>query len=179
MAVFKAFSPAAEVNGSTVYSVLDGMGPFRTRGMIILRGCGITDLRPDGWYPQQAWLDAFHLIQDMIGPKTVYQIGKKIPENIQLPPGFDTIESALPLLDASYQMNHRGGEIGHIEYKQTGERSGTITCPNPMPCDFERGAFEAFTNKFRSRDCQPKVEHDPAAPCKKHGGETCTYHITW
>jgi hypothetical protein len=118
MAQFKAFAPNVEVNGETVLSVLDGMGPYKESGLKILADNGIKDPQPGVWYPQQAWLNAFKIIADKIGVCTLLAIGKTIPANAKWPPQVDTVEKALVSIDIAYHINHRGGEIGTYHFEK-------------------------------------------------------------
>jgi hypothetical protein len=179
MAQFKAFSPNVEVNGETVTSIIDGMGAMKTMAASILEGVGIKNPKPGQWYKQQSWLDAFKKISGSVGPNTLFQIGQKVPENAQFPPEIDSIEKALPAIDVAYHMNHRGGEIGHYTAKADGSSSVTLECANPYPCDFDRGIIAAMAKRFAPKGASVKVVHDDARPCRKKGGETCTYHVTW
>ena len=74
MAQFQAFAQGVTVNGQTVLSIVDGMGTFRESALKILAGHGIKDPTAMGWYPQQAWLDAFREIFQSIGVSTLYRI---------------------------------------------------------------------------------------------------------
>jgi hypothetical protein len=179
MAQFQAYSPQVMVNGQTVLSVISGMGAFKDTAAQILQRNGIPDPQPAGWYPQQAWLNAFQEIAKTIGSSTLRQIGMSIPRNAKFPPGIDTVEKALESLDAAYHMNHRGGEIGHLSYVKTGPKSATVTCQNPYPCDFDRGLVEAVANKFKPAGSIVKVQHDAAKPCRAKQGESCTYVVSW
>ena len=129
------------------------MSKYKAMAFEILAKNGIKDLKPNEWYPQQAWLDAFKSISETIGPFTLCIIGKKIPENAQWPPEINEIHAALSSIDIAYHMNHRiddkilfnpeTGEmsegIGHYKYTITSETTGTMVCNNPYPCDFDRG----------------------------------------
>jgi hypothetical protein len=179
MAMFKAMTPGAEVNGQTVLSVVDGMGGFKSLALTILKNNGIVDPQPNQWYSQQAWLDAFRTIADQVGPNTLFQIGKKIPENAAFPPEINSIESGLAAIDVAYHMNNRGGEIGHYAYTGNGSRSGKMECNNPFPCDFDRGIITAMATRFAPAGSIVKVAHDDARPCRKTGGNSCTYLISW
>lgn len=46
MAMFVAMTPNAEVNGETVYSIVDGMGAFKSAALKILEKNGIKDPKP-------------------------------------------------------------------------------------------------------------------------------------
>jgi hypothetical protein len=76
-------------------------------------------------------------------------------------------------------MNHRAGEIGRYGFKGTGERSATMVCQNPYPCDFDRGIIEAMAKRFRTLQSVVKVVHDDRQACRKRAGESCTYHVAW
>jgi len=179
MAQFKAFVPGVEVNGETVLSLVDGLGPFRETGLKILAEKGIVDPQPGLWYSQQAWLDSFKIIAEKIGARTLLAIGKAIPENAQWPPQVDTIEKALASIDVAYHMNHRGGDIGVYQYTSTGPRSGKMTCRNPYPSDFDQGIIFAVARKFAPKNTLPTVKLDETQPTLKNGADACTYIITW
>lgn len=176
MAQYKAFEAKVEVNGETVLSVVDGMGAYRSVGERILRDHGIADPTSGQWYSQQAWLDAFKTIAERVGDSTLYEIGKKIPENAKFPPEVDSADKALAAIDVAYHMNHRNGKIGNYTFKQTGPRSGTVTCDNPYPTEFDRGIIEAMAGKFSD---VVDVELDEAASNRSDGGEVDVYRVTW
>ena len=180
MAQFQAFAAGVQVNGETVLSVLNGMSSHREIAQSILSKNGITDPKPGQWYPQQAWLDAFKDIANRVGATALLAIGKKIPESAQWPPGTDSIEQALALIDIAYHMNHRGGEIGHYQFKSTGDRAGAMLCNNPYPCNLDRGLVDAVARKFKPTDATSvSVKHDDSQPCREKGADACTYLIRW
>ena|SRR5579884_846213 len=179
MAQFRAFANNVSVNGQTVLSVVKGMGPFAQTGADILARHGIKAPTPDGWYPQQAWLDAFQDIAKSIGDRTLTQIGMSIPNSAKFPPGIDSPEKALSCIDAAYHMNHRGGEIGHYKFTKTTERSGVMECRNPYPCAFDTGIIQAMAKRFAPAGAKLTVVHDTAKPCRSKGGDSCTFQISW
>jgi hypothetical protein len=179
MAQFKAFASGVQVNGETVYSIIDGMGAFKQSALKILAQNNIADPKPGQWYSQQDWLNAFKTISDTIGSQTLFMIGKKIPENAKFPPEIDHIEKALGAIDVAYHMNHRFGEIGTYGFKKTGDHTATMVCKNPYPCDFDRGIVTAMATRFKPAGSMPVVTHDDGAPCRKKGADSCTYHVKW
>ncbi|ACF14128.1 conserved hypothetical protein [Chloroherpeton thalassium ATCC 35110] len=193
MAVFKAINPNVEVNGRTVLSLVNGLGAFQDNGIRYLEMYGIKDVKSDGWYPQQSWLDAFKYISERIGTGTVFMIGKSIPESSRFPPEINNIFKALGALDVAYHINHRlhgrvmfdpsTGKmeegIGHYRYKRVDEKRIELTCDNPYPCDFDKGIITQMANKFKPGGSFIIMEHDKAHGCRNHGAETCTYTITW
>jgi hypothetical protein len=180
MAQFVSFSPKVEVNGETIYSVVDGMGAFKNKAVDILSQNGIKDPKPGTWFPQQSWLNAFRTISDTIGKSTLRSIGGKIPANAKFPPDIDSIEKALQAIDVAYHMNHRNGEIGHYTFSSIGPKSAKMVCRNPYPCAFDGGIIEAMAQRFKPKDSMfVRVEHDDSSPCRDKGGDSCTYLIRW
>jgi hypothetical protein len=176
MAQFKALAPKVEVNGETVLSILDGMGSFQAIGRRFLDACGIPDPKPGQWFRQQSWLDAFKLIASKVGDSTLFEIGRKIPENAQFPPEVDSIEKALAAIDIAYHMNHRSGEIGHYSFSSTGRREGRMVCDNPYPTEFDRGIIEAMALKFAP---YVDVEIEKGRSSRREGGDSDAYRIYW
>jgi hypothetical protein len=180
MAQFVAMSPDVEVNGETVYAVVDGMGAFRTVAMEILSANGIEDPQAGQWYPQQKWLDAFKKISSALGANTLFAIGMKIPENAQFPPDIDSMEKGLRSIDVAYHMNHRGGDIGEYRYESAGPKSARMVCRNPYPCAFDRGIITAIAKRFKLQgNVIPSVKHDDSAPCRAKGDDCCIYTVNW
>jgi hypothetical protein len=179
MTQFKAFAPNVEVNGETILSVVDGMGIAKELALKILASQGIANPQPGQWYPQQAWLDAFQIIAEKIGPTTLLAIGKAIPAHAQWPPQIDTIEKALDSINTAYHMNHRGGEIGSYQFELTGPNSGRVICRNPYPSEFDQGIIYAVARKFAPKGAFPFVKLDETAPMRKNGADSCTFLITW
>lgn len=93
MAEFIAFTPGIEVNGQTVLSVVEG-STIKKSAYKYLAKCGIDNPVPGQWYSQQSWLDAFRAIATEVGHMTLYQIGRKIPENADWPPQVRDIHDA-------------------------------------------------------------------------------------
>jgi hypothetical protein len=180
MAQFVGMSTTAQVNGETVYSLVDGMGTFKAKALEILAENGIKDPKPGQWFPQQKWLDAFKKISEALGQNTLFSIGMKIPENAKFPPEIDNITKALQAIDVAYHMNHRNGEIGHYNFESFGPKSAKMVCKNPFPCAFDRGIITAMAKRFKPKDSvMVTVVHDDAAPCRSKGGDSCTYNVRW
>jgi hypothetical protein len=179
MAQFKAMAPGVEVNGETVLSVVAGMGVFAEKGKTILSKAGIQNPMPGMWYPQQAWLDAFRIIAETVGPKTLTTIGSKIPESAKFPPSIDSIEKALAAIDMAYHMNHRKGEIGKYGFELAGPTSAIMVCKNPYPCEFDLGIILSMARRFKPVGSMPTVDHVAGKPCRKQGADSCTYKVAW
>ena len=180
MAQFVAFAPGVEVNGETVLSVVAGLAGSEAMARQILAEVGIADPQPGKWYRQQAWLDAFKRIAEEVGPRTLQNIGKTIPENAQWPPTVNSIETALPSIDVAYHMNHRGGDIGSYAYQKTGDRTARMVCRNPYPCEFDHGIVMSVAKRFKPAGVAAvNTMHDNSQPCRSAGGDSCTYLVQW
>jgi hypothetical protein len=179
MAVFQAYSPRVEVNGQTVLAVVNGMGAMKTMALKILAEADIVNPKPNQWYSQQKWLDAFKVIAEEIGPMTLFKIGNSIPKNADFPSGVKDIHVALQAIDVAYKSNHRGGEIGYYKYIKIGEHRVMMECKNPYPSDFDRGIIVAMAREFAPVRTLPSVSLDITRPSRKTGGESCTFVISW
>jgi len=195
MVQFKAFEDGMMVNGATIMSIVDALKNYGGAVGQIMKESGLEDVVGDEnhWYPQQSFLNAFKIISEQVGPKTLFLIGQKIPENAVFPPEVDSIEKALASIDVAYHMNHKNarGEvlfdptrtptmlegIGHYEFAALeGQNRGVMVCDVPYPCDFDRGIIATIAARFSRA---PVVVHDDSAACRKDGFETCAYQIRW
>ncbi|MFX1296261.1 MAG: hypothetical protein ACFFD2_15600 [Promethearchaeota archaeon] len=194
MVEFKSLSPNVEVNGQTILSFVDGLGAIKAFAYRILEDNGINNIKNEGWYPQQSWLNAFKVISEKAGSNTLYGIGTKIPENAKWPPGIDSIESAVNSIDIAYHMNHRINKqimfnpatremkegIGHYSAKKVSEKVIKVVCDNPYPCDFDIGIITSVANKFKSDKVSfINVKHEDPQKCRKKEHNSCIYLVTW
>ncbi len=148
---FQASSPTVEVDGRTVVAVSSGIlvGAVARE---LLATAGLEHVKPEGWYPQQAWLNVYRAIQDNLGPDTLYSIGRRIPYSAEFPDEqmFD-VPSALAAIDVAYHTAHRGGEIGMYRYVEVGMDHYQIQCDNPYPNVFDLGIIESLVERYRGR----------------------------
>ena len=170
------FTPDATVSGGNILSMLAAMGPFRKRGEQILLEHGIADVTAEGWYSLAAYVQSLRAIGEKMGPNTLFQIGRQIPNHVPLPPGLDTFEKVLASFGMAFDMNHRGAQPGAITFDLNGARAATIRTGTPYPCDFDRGVIAGFFQHLLR--LRPQVEAVAGEPCKAKGGETCTYAVT-
>jgi len=197
---YRAIEPGIEVNGQTVWTIVDGFGAFTVMGSnyLLAEGIGVADangvvqIDKERWYSQEAWLRAFERIGKEMGDSALNLIGLKIPANAIFPPWVVDVDSAIKSVDVAYHLNHRReGEvmfntengkmlegIGHYGYRHdvAGEKRIVSVCDNPYPCSFDTGILTTMARKFTRH---PRIEHDPSQPCRKNGADSCTYVITW
>ncbi|HET6229671.1 MAG TPA: hypothetical protein VFE05_06275 [Longimicrobiaceae bacterium] len=168
--------PKATVSGGNILSMLAAMGPFRKRGEQILAEVGIDEVDAERWYPLPAYVKALEAIETKMGPNTLLQIGKQIPNHVMLPPGLDTFEKVLASFGMAYDMNHRGIRPNAITFTVKTDRHADIVSGTAYPCDFDRGVIQGFFQKLLAT--RVNVVHDTTGGCKKQGGETCMHHVT-
>jgi hypothetical protein len=177
MAEFISFDPSVEVLGQSMLSVVAGMD---SSAHPLIEKYGLDKLDADKWYPLQPILDFYKEIS--LSRKAMLNLvrtGMKVPEKAVFPPGIDTIEKALLMLDDAYHLNHRGGEIGHYHARVVRPHHIDIIAETPFPCDLDYGIIVGLARRFKPTDGNLAVYHDLRAPCRKKGAETCTYHVKW
>jgi hypothetical protein len=179
MAQFQAFDSNVEVIGVTIKAVIETMGLFEWMAKGIYARYGIVEVKDDGWYSQQAYLDVFREIYEKVGSKTMKIIGKTFPTKVLWPPDITTVEQGLASIDVAYHMNHRGGDIGDYRYEKTGDRSARMVCHNPYPCPFDEGLIEGVATKFAPPGARVRVTHNDPQHCRLKGAESCAYLISW
>ena len=166
----------ATVSGGNILSMLAAMGPFRSRGEQILREVGIFDVQAEAWYPLAAYVQALETIGQKMGPNTLYQVGRQIPNHVPIPPGVDTFERVLGSFGPAFDMNHTGMPPRLIAFEVETERSGRIVSRTPYPCDFDRGVIQGFFQRLLNT--RAIVEPESGAPCKRTGGDSCTHRVS-
>ena len=165
----------ATVSGGNILSMLAAMGPFRKRGEAILSDHGIAQVAVEQWYPLRAYVASLRMIREKMGPNTLLQIGKQIPNHIPLPPGLSSFEKVAGSFDPAFEMNHRGFPPHPISYEMTSDRSALITTGTPYPCEFDRGVIQGFFQTLLGT--RVTVTHDESCGCKNEGNRTCTHLV--
>ena len=171
----RAFPPELQTRGGNILALLAAMGPYRLQGEELLAAQGITDVSADGWYSLQAFVTVLDEIARRVGPHTLFQIGRQIPDHIRMPERIRGFEEICAAFGKAFDLNHRGGDVGGIGYSITGPRSAVIVTSTPYPCDFDRGVIQGFFQRFQ--DSRVAVARDPNRPCKAEGGKSCTYFV--
>lgn len=173
-------SDQVEVYGRSVQALLNAMEFFQLKAHSILASHGIERLEAEKWYPLPSVLNSFEDILQQVGPHTTRAIGHAVPDHAVFPPGIDSFPSAMGALDSAYRMNHRGtGDIGGYAFHPMTERSASMVCDNPYPCEFDRGLLESLYKRFRPKgSLMLHVDHDPEK-CRSAGAQACIYQLKW
>lgn len=171
-----------EVWGASILGCLQGLeraGLPIDYARALLAGGGLVELEPEGWYPQQPYLDLFRALEAQFGEGALRVMAAQVPDTSRFPPGIQTLEQAMQSLDIAYQLNHRGGAIGRYACLPLGHRALELTCDTPYGCAFDLGILDALVTDFAPPGSRPVVTHAPGTPCRRLGGEACTYLVNW
>jgi hypothetical protein len=183
MAPYRAFDENVEVHGQTILAVVDDAlarfaDAYRERARRALAANGIEEPSPDEWYPQQAWLDTFAAIAADLEPHILDRLGEQLPDAADWPTDPSTVEAGLRSIDDAYQRNHRGGEIGSYDCVAVDDRTATVTCRNPYPCEFDRGLIRAVAREHAPIESFVFVE-ERGDRCRRDGDDACVYAVSW
>ena len=184
-----------EVSGRSLGAIIDGFRHYPTVALTYLQKFGIAksdqELDRDAWYRLDTWISALTAMTSEVGSNSMYRIGRSVPQNVALPAHITDIHACLASLDDAYRLNHRKngvamlnpstGEkvdgIGRYTYEPVKDANQVIcVCDVPYPCDLDRGLIGAMAARFEPT---AKIQHDGDAPCRKKGGESCTYVVFW
>lgn len=174
-----AYDQNAEVIGQAMLGFIqctnkDAIAP-------LLHEQGLDHIEPDQWYPLQPYLNVF---KDIIsrGDNAMFNlisVGSKVSEIAPLPPEMNSIQTALMMVNAGYQLNHRNGNVGTMTPQVVSDREILVVDTSCYPDDFMYGVLFGLARRFRAPQDNLVVRHVPDAPCRKHGGESCSYRVTW
>ncbi len=170
MAEFIALNPKAQVIGQAIMGVSMALGE---RAQPILQKYGLAAIDPQGWYPQQAWLDVLREVDqgDMFD---LVAIGKKVSSIVPLPGEINSVESALMMLGKTYDHNNRGCP-GSSEVKLVAEHHIELTICDPYPHNMVYGVIYGFATRFEP---YATVTYPNNTPCPT-GSDCCTYTVKW
>jgi hypothetical protein len=164
--------------GAHIIATFEALGLYTAAGYSILAKNGITDIKPDEWYPMQAFCNFFEAIDTKVG---AYIIGKTLGATVPLPPEANTVEKALSRLDVVYKTNYKG--VAWTEgwrVQISGDKSAKLIFRGPFPDDFVRGVTEGFVRRFnRGAGGRVTVRIDAAAPRRDRGESSTTLLASW
>jgi hypothetical protein len=138
-----------------------------------------VDVGAASFYSASGFLAAMSELQGQFGAGFMRKVGSFIFDKAVFPPGIDSAQKGLTVVNQAYYMNHRNlreGEIGSYRWTPHGERGGVMFCDNPYPCAFDTGILESIARRFEPGAV---VTHFPAVPCRHTGGESCSYEVRW
>lgn len=170
MAEFIALNPDAQVIGRAIMGVAMALGDSAHP---ILQKYGLDQLDPNGWYPQQAWLDVLREVDqgDMFD---LVAIGKEVAGLVPLPGEVDSVESVIMMMGETYRFNNRNCP-GTSKCVKVGSTRIDLTISDPYPRNMVYGVIWGFARRFA-----PKVivRYPNDQPCPTEA-ESCTFIVSW
>jgi hypothetical protein len=168
------------VAAGVLKAFLAAFGPYVKRGeQVLCKRFGVAELNYDegSFYPLPQFLESMDEFQRQFGQEFLRKIGAAIFATAAFPPGIDSVEKGMGMLNQAYYMNHqtKPGEIGGYHWQTLGEKRGRMTCDNPYPCSFDLGIIETISKQFAST---AKVIHEPG-DCRHNAGGSCSYLVEW
>jgi hypothetical protein len=164
-----------EYNGAALNSFILALG--HSKGVLhkILVDAGVDRIDADRWYDFDWARSIYFKIEAEVGRGAVIEVGRKMIETADFPPGIDNIATLLQSLDAAYRLNARGAGIGDITCTLEDEHGATLTWTTQFPCALNIGIMEGSCSRYGAK---PLIEHG-AGGCVDQGGRSCTYHVSW
>ena len=173
------------VNGETIRMVLDGADALpedqRDEVRAIFDANGLGDVDADTWYAQEAWLTALREVGTTVGRQALRSLGRHVPKTAVWPPDVTTVPDAIASINDAYRLNHRGPALGAYTFQRAADRRGRVTTTTPYPCPFDVGLGEGVIREFSPMVTTTALAfvEEVGDPCRKAGGEQCTYTVRW
>ncbi len=184
MQEFRAFDQRVELSGGHLKAIIQAF-PEGTQSIAdnILSAKGLQDPQPGAWYSLQTVLDVMKDLYETFYPGMLTRMGYQVAQLVELPPHWDSVDIAFKELGVGYQMNHRGGEIGSYSFDDLGTegglRRGKMTVKTHWPCEYELGLLQGMGDRFKRGPSEVLVRKDYNATCRKRGGDSCTFLVSW
>jgi hypothetical protein len=188
-----------EATGLGLFAIISAFQSLPSAALRFMLEHGLATIDANGrpcvdterWYPVEAFRATFAQIARETGPASLYGVGLHMLDHVNWPPGIKNITEAMYSLDLAYHLNHRKHGIpmadlttgkvlegiGHFRSRKAlGVRRIVSVVDSIYPCEFDRGILTGVAIRF---DARAEVVHDPTAPCRRAGGQDCTYIVSW
>ena len=164
-----------EYNGAALNSFILALGHSEAVTRKLLDDAGVERIDPDRWYDFDWARSVYYRIESEVGRATVIEVGRKMIETAEFPPGLDNVEALLQSLDMAYRLNARGPDIGEITCEIEDENYAVLRWTTQFPCALNLGIMEGACARFGAK---PLIEHG-ADGCVDDGATACTYYVSW
>lgn len=141
--------PNVEVIGAAMLSILENLRVEETRPL--LEKYNLTAIEPQQWYPAQRWLSAMNEMASAPDVTSNFvAIGMEVAENVILPPELEnaTLPQILGRWNDIYQMQHRGGDIGHVAVEAVDDQQFRTIHRHIYPDDMVYGLAYGWCRRF-------------------------------
>lgn len=164
-----------EYNGAALYSFVVGLADSEQIIKKLLDDAGIDRIDPERWYEMTWALGIYYAIGAEIGRSALISVGKRMIEAAAFPPGLDDIHVVLSTLQAAYELNCRGPDIGTITCEFEDDHNAVLEWSTLGPCALNIGIIEGCCSRFGKRAL---VEHG-ATGCMDQGASSCIYRVSF
>lgn len=142
----------------------------------ILNKLGLKKIEPTVWYSQNTFLKFFMQLLKEKGEDYLYETGKKLISETQLPPNVVDFQSAVSSLDLGYTIAHRNQSGAMFGQKNFNEFQLEVVAANPYPCPFDWGLLQELLNKYSPGAV---LSHDFSKGCRLDGDHACHFTVTF
>jgi len=172
--------PNTEVTGKYLLAHTTHMNHDIVRPFLVEHGLGAIDSME--WYALSMWMDVLndlmyhgHRWSDWVS------LGMRMADAGLLIPQTDntTFEDAIRNLNYTYQLNHRGDNIGRYDATLTEENHLVVNATVAYPSDEVYGIVYGLARRYLPNGSQYSVEYDDYAPLKEYGGDGTIIHVGW
>ncbi len=176
---FTAFDSQTEVIGQMMIAFLESGDKTIARKYLVKHG--LSDIKPDQWYPLQTWLNVLRDMTRAGDSLNLVDIGMQLVQTAVLPPGFTDLplKDALMMMNEANKLNNRNGDIGEYTVEQIADYHIKVTTRLPYPDDWLYGMFYGGARRFLPLGTAITVTYDPVVPRRKDGGDVTIFHIRW
>ena len=175
MAEFMVYHSESEVSGQVMLDSIQAMGRAARR---VVNKHIIGELDPNGWYPQQTWLDILRDATEEM-QLDLLTVGNRVASNLPMPDGVFSLARLLELVEDNYQTTHRHVDPVHVTATQVGEHEVHIVDNSPYPDEFQYGMIFGLFQRLMPMDANLVVRYDDSAPTRSHGADATKYIVTW
>lgn len=173
--------PSVEIIGQNMLAYIENLQASTIKP--VLEQHGLSEINPQTWYSLQKLLNVLKTLADMpnASPNFV-AIGMALARTAPLPPEIEHMPLEpffLNVLASAYQMQHRGGDPGHLIVEKVAEKHLTINVDTPYPDDLEYGATYGFAKRLLPPGTPFTVMYDDKMLTRDNGGDKTLIHLRW
>src|SRR6056297_2390947 len=150
-----------ELSGKFVLAYVEGVkqlsATFEQQALDILAENGISDPRPDEFYPVPDFAESLEETVDTVGPATLQKVGVSVTKAVDFPTDVDSVEEAFGVANDMLDKTHKGGDqsdYGQYRFEQLDDNEwrAAATEDYPYPAPFVRGVFEGIMEMYTPDD---------------------------